>query len=66
MIEGDMNALIWELDGCKNENGRRIKESMNDLGLQILNCACDGLSEATWFTEENKCTLDSCVWMEGA
>ena len=32
---------------------------MNDLGyLLILNCAWDGLSEATWFTEEKKFTLD--------
>ena len=27
MIEGDMNAHIWELDGCENENGRRMKET---------------------------------------
>ena len=33
MIIGDMNAHIWELDGCENENGRRMKESMTDLGL---------------------------------
>ena len=36
MIGGDMNAHIWELDGCENENGRRIKENMNAIGLQIL------------------------------
>ena len=29
MIGGDINAHIWELDGCENENGRRMKEIMN-------------------------------------
>ena len=33
MIGGDMNAHIWELDGCENENGRRMKESMNEITL---------------------------------
>ena len=27
MIGGDVNAHIWELDGCENENGRRMKET---------------------------------------
>ena len=47
MIGGDMNAHIWELDGCENENGRRMKESINEMVLQILNCVWDGLNEAT-------------------
>ena len=63
MIGGDMNAHIWELDGCENENGRRMKEIMNAMGLQILNCVWDGLNEATWYTEE-KFTLDY-VCMDG-
>ena len=64
-IGGDMNAHIWELDGCENENGRRMKENMNEIGLQILNCVWDGLNEATWYTEEeNKFTLDY-VCMDG-
>ena len=54
MIGGDMNAHIWELDGCENENGGR----MNEIGLHILNCVWDGLNEATWYTEEKKFTLD--------
>ena len=37
MVGGDMNAHIWELDDCENENGRRMKENMNEIGLQILN-----------------------------
>ena len=41
-----MNAHIWELDGCEIENSRRIKENMNEIGLQILNCVWDGLNEA--------------------
>ena len=28
MIGGDMNAHIWELDGCENVNGRGMKENM--------------------------------------
>ena len=30
MILRYMNADIWELDGCENENSQRMKESMND------------------------------------
>ena len=59
-----MNAHIWELDCCENENGRRMKESMNAMGLLILNCVWDGLNEATWYTEEKKFTLDF-VCMDG-
>ena len=59
-----MNAHIWELDGCENKNGRRMKESMNEMGLQILNGVWDGLNEATWYTEENTFTLDY-VCMDG-
>ena len=58
MIGGDMNAHIWELDGCENENGWRMKENMNEIGLQILNYVWDGLNEAIWYTEEKKFTLD--------
>ena len=38
MIGGDINAHICELDVCENENDRRMKESINEMGLQILNC----------------------------
>ena len=27
---------IWEQDGCEIENGQRMKENMNEMGLQIL------------------------------
>ena len=57
MIGGNMNAHIWELDGCENENGRRMKENMNEIWLQILNGVWDGLNEVTWYTKEKKFTL---------
>ena len=57
-----MDAHICELDGCENEYGWRMKENMNEIGLQILNCIWDGLNEATWYTEEF--TLDY-VCMDG-
>ena len=47
--------------GCENENGWRIKESMNELGYRIMNGIWDGLSGATWFIEEKEFTL-SCVY----
>ena len=47
-----MNAHIWQLYGCENENGR----SMNEMRLKILNCVWDRLNEATWYTEEKKFT----------
>ena len=59
-----MNAHIWELDVCENENSHRMKESINEVGLQILNCVWDGFNEATWYTEEKKFTLDY-VCMDG-
>ena len=63
MIGGDMNAHIWELDGCENENGWRMKENMNEIGLHILNCVWDGLNEATWYTEEKKFWQEDRRWM---
>ena len=59
-----MNAYLWEVDGCESKNGRRMKESINEMELQIFNCVWDGLNEATWYTEENKFTLDY-VCMDG-
>ena len=47
MIRGDMNINIWELDDFENENGRRMNENMNEIGLQILNCVWNELNEAT-------------------
>ena len=64
MIGGDMNAHIWELDGCETEKCRSMKENMNEIGLQILNCVWAQLNEATWYTEEEKFTLDY-VCMDG-
>ena len=47
-----MNAHIWELDGCDNENGRRMKESRDEMGLHILNCVWDGFNKATRYTKD--------------
>ena len=48
----------------RRKNVRRMKESMNEMGLQILNCVWDGLNEATWYTGEKTFTLDY-VCMDG-
>ena len=58
MIGRDINAHIWEADGCDNEIGWRMKKTYNELALQILYCVWNVLREATWFTEEEKFTLD--------
>ena len=26
-----MNAYLWEVDGCESKNGRRMKESINEM-----------------------------------
>ena len=59
MIGGDIN--IWELDGCENETGRRMKENMNEIGLQILNCVWDGLNEATCWLQTTQPTSGGAV-----
>ena len=38
MIGGDMNAHIWELDKCVNKNGKLLKNMVNEMNLQIINC----------------------------
>ena len=30
-----MNVNMWELDDCDNENGRRMKESMDEMGARF-------------------------------
>ena len=37
MIGGDMNAHIWELDICENNNVKLLKNMVNEINLQILN-----------------------------
>ena len=58
MIAGDMNAHIWELDKCNNKNGILLKSVMNEINLQLLNCVCDSMNGATWFSENSEFTLD--------
>ena len=63
MIRCYRNAHIWKLDGCENNNGRKMKESMNALG--ILNCVWDGLK--LHGTQKIKSLhWIMCVWMEEA
>ena len=57
MIGGEINAHLWELDDCENENSRRMKENINEIGLQILNCVWDGLNEATWYIKVKNLTM---------
>ena len=38
IIGGDMNAHIWEVDKCENNNGKLLKNMVNEINLQILNC----------------------------
>ena len=38
IIGCDMNDDVWDVDGCENKNHRKTKKSMNEPGLQILNC----------------------------
>ena len=58
MIDGDMNAHIWELDKCENKNGKPLKSVMDEINLQILNCVWDSMKGATWFSENSEFTLD--------
>ena len=58
MIDGDMNAHIWELDKCENKNGKLLKSTMDDINLQILNCVWDSMKGATWFSEKSEFSLD--------
>ena len=66
LIGGYMNAHIWELDGCENENGRMMKENMNEIGLQILNCAWDGFMKLHGTQKRRSLHWTMCVWMEEA
>ena len=62
MIGGDTDAHIWEFDGCENENSRRMKESINEMGLQILNCVWDESSYMVHRREEVYTGLCVYVW----
>ena len=38
IIGGDMNAHLWELDKCENRDGKLLKNMVNEMNLQIMNC----------------------------
>ena len=62
MIVGDMNAhnnnIIWELDKCENKNNKLLKNMVNEMNLQIMNCAWEHMNGPTWFTENSELTLN--------
>ena len=58
MIGGDMNAHIWELDKCENNNGKLLKNMVNEMNLQIMNCVWERMNGPTWFSENSEFTLD--------
>ena len=59
MVCGDINAHIWELDKCKNKNGKLLKSVMDEINLQFLNCAWDSMKGATWFSGNSEFTFVS-------
>ena len=52
-----MNAHIWELDKCENNNGKLLKNMVNE-NLQIMNCVWESMKGPTWFSENSEFTLD--------
>ena len=58
MIGGDINAHIWELDKCENNNGKLLKNMVNEMNLQIMNCVWERMNGPTWFSENSEFILD--------
>ena len=57
-----MNAHIWELDKCENRNDQLLKNMVNEMNLQIMNCVWERINGPTWFSENSEFTLDTiCV-----
>ena len=62
-IGEDINADIWELDKCENNNGKLVKNMLNEIKLQIMNCVWEHNNGPTWFSENSEFTLDYiCVY----
>ena len=53
-----MNAHIWELDKCENKNGKLLKNMVNKMNLQIMNCVWECMNGPIWFSENSEFTLD--------
>ena len=58
MIGGAMNVHIWEFNKCENNNGIFLKNMVNEMILQIMNCVWERMNEPTWFSEKSEFTLD--------
>ena len=58
MIGEDINAHIWELDKCENKNGKLLKNMVNEMNLQIMNCVWERLTGPIWFSENSEFTFD--------
>ena len=58
MIGGDMNAHVWELDECKNKNGKLLMNMVNEFKLQIVNCVWKRMNGPTWFSDNSEFTWD--------
>ena len=58
VIGGDMNAHIWELDKCENNNVKLLKNMVNEMNLQIMKCVWERMNGPTWFSENSEFTLD--------
>ena len=58
MIGGDINAHIWELDKCDNNNGKLLKNMVNEMNLKIMNCVWERMNGYIWFSENSEFTLN--------
>ena len=38
---------IWELDKCENNNGKLLKNMVNEMNLQNMNCVCERMHGPT-------------------
>ena len=53
-----MHIYAWELDKCKNSNGKLLNNMVNEMNLQIMNCVWERMNGPTWFSENSEFTLD--------
>ena len=58
MIGEDMNAHMWELYKCVNNNGKLFKNMVNEMNLQIMNCVWEHMNGPTWFSDNSEFTLN--------
>ena len=58
MIGGDMNAHLWELNKCGNNNGKLLKGMVDDMNVQLHYCVWESMKSATWFSENSEFIWD--------